>query len=108
MLPEQQALANPDLLLATVHDQVIGYNHVLWRWTEITGIRVYLHLGYLLPAWRNQGIGQAIAALGSSASARSLPPSSPTIAQRLRPMSRRPSRRPTRSSATRAIPMSGD
>lgn len=51
---------HPDLLLAEVGGQVIGYNHVLWRWTEVTGVRVYLHLGYLLPAWRNQGIGSAM------------------------------------------------
>jgi ribosomal protein S18 acetylase RimI-like enzyme len=60
MFPEAEMLANPDLLLATMHDQPIGYNHVLWRWTEVTGIRVYLHLGYLLPAWRSRGIGQAM------------------------------------------------
>ncbi|HEY7349271.1 MAG TPA: GNAT family N-acetyltransferase [Ktedonobacterales bacterium] len=50
----------PDLLIAEVAGQVIGYNHVLWRWTEVTGTRVYLHLGYLLPAWRGKGIGQAM------------------------------------------------
>ncbi len=100
MLPEAQAIRNPDLLLATMHDQPIGYNHVLWRWTEITGVRVYLHLGYLLPEWRNKGIGQAMPAGRSSASARSQPPISPTIARRLRPTSRQPSVRPMRSFAS--------
>jgi GNAT superfamily N-acetyltransferase len=50
----------PDILIAEVAGQVIGYNHTLWRWTEVTGTRVYLHLGYLLPAWRGKGIGQVM------------------------------------------------
>jgi mycothiol synthase len=58
--PEATMPGHPDLLLVSMDDQLIGYNHVLWRWTEITGVRVYLHLGYLLPAWRNKGIGSAM------------------------------------------------
>lgn len=58
--PEATMRDHPDLLVVTVDGQVIGYGHVLWRWTEVTGVRVYLHLGYLLPAWRNQGIGSAM------------------------------------------------
>jgi mycothiol synthase len=58
--PAETMLDHPDLLLVAVDDQVIGYNHVLWRWTEVSGVRVYLHLGYLLPAWRNKGIGSAM------------------------------------------------
>jgi len=50
----------PDILIAEVAGQVVGYNHVLHRWTEETGTRVYLHLGYLLPAWRGRGIGGAM------------------------------------------------
>jgi ribosomal protein S18 acetylase RimI-like enzyme len=50
----------PDLLLAEVDGQVVGYNDVGNRWTEVTGTRVYLHLGYLLPAWRGRGIGSAL------------------------------------------------
>lgn len=34
MFPEETVLGNPDLLLVTMNDeQVIGYNHVKWRWT---------------------------------------------------------------------------
>ncbi len=51
---------SPDILIAEVAGQVVGYNHVLHRWTEETGTRVYLHLGYLLPAWRGWGIGGAM------------------------------------------------
>jgi mycothiol synthase len=58
--PEATMSNHPDLLLVAMHDQLIGYNHVLWRWTEVTGVRVYLHLGYLLPTWRNKGIGSAM------------------------------------------------
>ena len=58
--PEATMRDHPDLLLVSAYNQVIGYNHVRWRWTEITGVRVYLHLGYLLPTWRHQGIGQAM------------------------------------------------
>jgi mycothiol synthase len=53
---------NPDLLLVTMHGHVIGYNQVMWRWTEVTGVRVYLHLGFLLPEWRGKGIGTAMLA----------------------------------------------
>jgi ribosomal protein S18 acetylase RimI-like enzyme len=58
--PEASTRDHPDLLLVAVGGQLIGYGHVLWRWTEISGVRVYLHLGYLLPPWRNRGIGSAM------------------------------------------------
>ena len=58
--PLAEMREHPDLLVATIGEQIIGYSHVLWRWTEITGERVYLHLGYVLPAWRGQGIGSAM------------------------------------------------
>lgn len=60
MFAETSIVGNPDLLLVTMHQQVIGYNHVVWRWTEVTGVRVYLHLGFLLPQWRGRGIGTAM------------------------------------------------
>src|SRR3954471_5928270 len=54
--PEKEVRESSDLLVAEVNGQIVGYSHVFWRWTEITGTRVYLHLGYLLPKWRNKGI----------------------------------------------------
>lgn len=60
MFPEAELRGSPDLLLAEIDGRVVGYNHVLWRWTEVTGLRVYLHLGYLLPAWRGHSIGSAL------------------------------------------------
>jgi GNAT superfamily N-acetyltransferase len=60
MFSEATVLGNRDLLLVAMNEQVIGYNHVLWRWTEVTGVRVYLHLGYLVPRWRGRGIGTAM------------------------------------------------
>ncbi len=60
MFPQENMIGNPDLVLALLNERVIGYNHVVWRWTEVTGVRVYLHLGYLLPAWRGHGVGSAL------------------------------------------------
>lgn len=50
---------SPDMLLAEVDGQLIGYNHV-GCWTEEDGTAVYLHLGWLLPEWRGKGIGTAM------------------------------------------------
>ncbi len=50
----------PDILIAEVEGEVVGYNDVLLRWTEETGLHVYLHQGYLLPRWRGRGIGGAL------------------------------------------------
>lgn len=58
--PIVEHLHSPDLLIAEINGQIIGYTHVLWRWTEESGTQVYLHLGYLIPAWRGQGIGRAM------------------------------------------------
>ena len=60
MFDQATITGNPDLLIVTMHQQVIGYNHVFWRWTEVTGVRVYLHLGFLIPEWRGKGIGMAM------------------------------------------------
>ena len=58
--PEGETRDQADLLLAVIDEQIVGYSHVRWRWTEITGTRVYLHLGYLLPEWRSKGIGTSL------------------------------------------------
>ncbi|MCG8350777.1 MAG: GNAT family N-acetyltransferase [Chloroflexales bacterium] len=58
--PESELRNNTAMLLAQIDDRIVGYNHVLWRWTEVTGTHVYLHLGYLLPQWRGKGIGQSL------------------------------------------------
>jgi mycothiol synthase len=58
--PEADARGNPDLLLVLIDGNIVGFAHVWWRWTEATGTRVYLHLGYLLPQWRRRGIGSAM------------------------------------------------
>jgi GNAT superfamily N-acetyltransferase len=60
MFPHADVRNNPDMLLAEIDGRIVGYNHVLWRWTEAAGTRVYLHLGYLEPAWRGNGIGRAL------------------------------------------------
>lgn len=58
--PPLEVQDSPDLLVVEINQQIVGYNHVFWRWTEVTGTRVYLHLGYLLPEWRGKGIGSAM------------------------------------------------
>lgn len=50
-----------DMIFAEVDGQVVGYSRVTW-WTETSGAWVYLHFGFLLPAYRNQGIGSAMLA----------------------------------------------
>lgn len=48
-----------DMLFAERDGRVIGYNRVTW-WPEEDGTHLYLHLGYLLPAHRRQGLGRAM------------------------------------------------
>jgi len=45
-----------DLLIVEADGQVIGYAFVTW-WSERDGLRLYLSLAALLPAYRNRGIG---------------------------------------------------
>lgn len=49
---------NPNLLIIEINGQIVGYNKIDW-WTEAKDGQVYLHSGWLLPAWRGQGIGRA-------------------------------------------------
>lgn len=48
-----------DVLIAEVDGQVIGYSRVAWR-EEREGNLIFLHFGFLLPAWRRMGIGRAM------------------------------------------------
>lgn len=48
-----------DMLFAEIKGEVIGYQRVLWR-QEVDGTRIYMLFGFLLPAWRNKGIGTAM------------------------------------------------
>jgi GNAT superfamily N-acetyltransferase len=50
----------PDMLIATIDNQVVGYAHVFWRWEEENNTFVFLHLGWILPQWRRKGIGTAL------------------------------------------------
>jgi ribosomal protein S18 acetylase RimI-like enzyme len=52
-------IGNPECVIVEKDNQIIGYSRILW-WTEKDDKRVYLHLGWLLPEWRNQGIGTAM------------------------------------------------
>ena len=46
-------------LVAQAGEQVAGYSR-LSSWPEADGTRVYLSLGWVLPAWRGRGIGSAM------------------------------------------------
>lgn len=49
---------DPNLLLIELDGRIIGYNRFHW-WTEAGELKVYLHLGWLLPELRGKGIGRA-------------------------------------------------
>jgi mycothiol synthase len=49
---------NPtDWVIAQQADQIIGYGVSLWDWQEQDGTHVVLHMGWVIPAFRGQGIG---------------------------------------------------
>ncbi len=48
-----------DMLFAEIDGEVIAYQRVLWR-EEVEGTRIYQFFGFLLPKWRNRGIGTAM------------------------------------------------
>jgi ribosomal protein S18 acetylase RimI-like enzyme len=48
-----------DVLFAEVDAGPIGYQRVTWV-TEAAGDQIYIHSGFLSPAWRRRGIGRAM------------------------------------------------
>ncbi|HEU5439165.1 MAG TPA: GNAT family N-acetyltransferase [Ktedonobacterales bacterium] len=48
-----------DVLIVEAYGHVIGYSYVTW-WIERDGLRLYLLLAALLPAFRGSGIGSAL------------------------------------------------
>jgi mycothiol synthase len=48
-----------DVLIVTMGERIVGYSVVQW-WTESDDTRLYLSLGWLVPQWRNRGIGTAM------------------------------------------------
>lgn len=48
-----------DAIFAEVGGSVIGYGETTWR-TEGDGTWLYLHEGYVVPAWRGRGVGTAL------------------------------------------------
>ncbi|HEY9473921.1 MAG TPA: GNAT family N-acetyltransferase [Mycobacteriales bacterium] len=53
------AAQTPFCLVAEVGGQTVGYTWMDW-WTEVDGSRLYLLLGWVVPAWRRHGIGTAM------------------------------------------------
>lgn len=45
--------------LMAFNDEVIAYGRIL-DWTEGDGMRVWLHLGWVLPAWRGMSVGTTL------------------------------------------------
>jgi len=45
-----------DILIVELHGEIIGYCQIAW-WVENDGTRLYLHVGYLIPQYRGNGIG---------------------------------------------------
>ena len=57
LVAQLRATAAPQhLSLLAFNNEVIAYGRVL-DWTEGDGMRVWLHLGWVLPAWRGEGLG---------------------------------------------------
>ena len=50
---------NRDMLFAQIGDRAIGYSRVTWH-NEGQESMIYFHFGFVLPAWRRQGIGRAM------------------------------------------------
>lgn len=48
-----------DMLFAEVRNDPAGYSRVFWK-DEYAGPRLYLHLGFVVPAWRRRGLGRVI------------------------------------------------
>ena len=48
-----------DVVIAEFGDQMVGFNRLFWE-TEPDGTRQYIHYGFVLPQWRERGIGRAL------------------------------------------------
>jgi mycothiol synthase len=56
-------LANTNLkdwIVTVLNNQIVAYGHTLWNWQERDATEVYLQLGWVMPAFRGQGIGSAL------------------------------------------------
>lgn len=53
--------SNPkDWVVVEQNAEVIAYGHALWNWQERDGTEVYLHVGFVHPAFRDLGVGSAL------------------------------------------------
>ncbi|MEO5951655.1 MAG: GNAT family N-acetyltransferase [Chloroflexia bacterium] len=48
-----------DVVMIEVNGELIGYTRDLWH-VELDGSRMYSHFGFLIPEWRDKGIGAAM------------------------------------------------
>ena len=54
-----QAGGRDRTILAEVGDEAVGYNRI-FDWVEFDGTHVWLHVGWVVPAWRGRGLGTAL------------------------------------------------
>jgi mycothiol synthase len=57
---ELQKTDTADWVIAQIGDEVVGYGHTLWDWSEQDGNHCYLHQGWVKSRWRGQGIGRQL------------------------------------------------
>lgn len=48
-----------DVLIAEVAGETVAFNRVFWD-RELDGTRLYWHFGFVLPQWREKGLGRAM------------------------------------------------
>ena len=54
-----QAGGRDRTILAEVGDEAVGYNR-FFDWIELDDTHVWLHVGWVVPAWRGRGLGTAL------------------------------------------------
>lgn len=58
---EAVASSSPEDWLVAEHEgEVVAYGQTLWNWQERDGTEVYLHCGFVKPAFRGRGVGTAL------------------------------------------------
>jgi GNAT superfamily N-acetyltransferase len=48
-----------DVLIAEVDGKMVAFNRVFW-FDELDGVRIYHHVGFVVPEWRGKGIGRTL------------------------------------------------
>jgi mycothiol synthase len=62
-----------DVLIAEVNGEMVAYIRTYWE-RELEGPRVYWHISFVLPQWREKGIGRALVRWAALARLRRMAP----------------------------------